>query len=411
MTLIWLSHFIPFPPRGGAPQRSYHLLRQTSRHHETILIAFNRPVVEGETLEAYSAELRKFCADVEIWELPFPWRGARWWAGLLGNAMQTLPHACEVYRSQALLHRWDDILRTHSDALVHIDSSDLAAFVPAAMGHRVLLNHHNCESAMAERRARVEPNLAKRFFFTTQSKRQAALERNLCAAVAVNAVVSPEDGECLRRECPSAHVHVVANGTDTDYFTPDPKSIKPNTLVFAGSLGWYPNVSGLRFFRSRIWPKLKQCVPGLECILAGKSPVPELKGWATSDSAITLVDSPDDIRPWIARGGVFICPIVDGGGTRLKLLDAMSCGKAIVSTEIGAEGLGLESGKHAMIAESDDQFVDMTLSLLRDSSLRSLLGRNARVYVESHFGWDTIGKSLEAAYDCPGPYAHQLARK
>jgi glycosyltransferase involved in cell wall biosynthesis len=295
-------------------------------------------------------------------------------------------------------------LRAHPDALIHIDSSDLAAFVPAARGHRILLNHHNCESAMADRRARVEPNPAKRFFLAVQSRRQAALERNLCPAVAVNAVVSREDGESLHLQSPSAHVHVVANGTDTQYFTPDPGGAKANTLVFAGSLRWYPNVSALRFFRHRIWPRLKNELPALECILAGKNPVPEIKDWAVSDSAITLIPNPIDIRPWIAKGAVFICPVIDGGGTRLKLLDAMSSGKAIVSTKVGAEGLGIENGKQAMIAESEDEFVDMTLRLLRDPSLRSALARNARDYVERHFSWDIIGTDLEAAYSCRGCY-------
>src|SRR6478736_8395467 len=141
MSLIWLSHFIPFPPRGGAPQRSYNLLREASRNRDTMLVAFNRPAESRATLQTYSAELRAFCADVEIWDLPFPWKGLRWWTGLVTNMAQTLPHACEVYRSPALLERWSDILRAHPGALVHVDSSDLAAFVPAASGRRVLLNH------------------------------------------------------------------------------------------------------------------------------------------------------------------------------------------------------------------------------------------------------------------------------
>ena len=398
MTLIWLSHFIPFPPRGGAPQRSYHLLRQASRLHDIVLVAFNRPAVSGAVLESYSTELRTFCARVEFWELPFAWKGVRWWAGLLANTVQSLPHSCEVYRSPTLLRRWDDILRAHPNALVHVDSSDLATYVPVSEGRRILLNHHNCESAMAERRARVEPNPVKRFFLADQAKRQRALERDLCARVAVNAVVSAEDGDSLRLQCPSAHVRVVANGTDTDYFIPDPAGVKPKTLVFAGSLRWYPNVSALRFFRKRIWPTLKSEIVGLECILAGKSPVPEIKEWASSDSAITLVSSPVDIRPWIAKGAVFICPVIDGGGTRLKLLDAMSSGKAIVTTKVGAEGLGLENGEQAMIANSEDEFVEMTVRLLGDSSLRSTLARNAREYVERHFSWEVIGKDLEAAY-------------
>jgi glycosyltransferase involved in cell wall biosynthesis len=401
MKLIWLSHFLPFPPRGGALQRSFNLLREASRRHDTTLITFNRPAVSGDTLAEYTNELRKVCAAVEVWELPFAWRGIRWWLGLLSNPTRPLPHSCEAYRSEVLLRRWEAILQANPDATVHIDSSDLAVFTPAALrGHRVLLNHHNCESAMAERRARLESNPLKRIVLAAQAKRHAVLEQDLCARVAVNAVVSHEDGQLLLQRCPSAHVHVVANGTDTHYFAPQAEPPRRSSLVFAGSLKWYPNVSGLRAFRRRIWPTLKAEVTGLECILAGKSPVREVRAWAASDPAITLVDTPPDIRPWVAKGTVFICPVVDGGGTRLKLIDAMASGKAIVTTRVGAEGLGIENGKQAMVAESDDEFIRMTLRLLREPELRKSLAANAREYAERHFGWEVIGESLEAGYAC-----------
>jgi glycosyltransferase involved in cell wall biosynthesis len=334
--------------------------------------------------------------------MPFAWKGLRWWTGLAANMVQSLPYSCEIYRSRGLLTRWNSILKTHPDAIVHIDSSDLAVYAHAAAGRNVLLNHHNCESAMAARRAALEPNVAKRFAMSSQARKQAALERSLCAQVAVNAVVSAVDGESLRLQCPSAHVHVVENGTDTDYFVPRPQSIQPNSLVFAGSMNWYPNISGLRYFRERIWPRLKGEMAGLKLFVAGFSPGVEMKEWAKSEPALTLVANPDDIRPWIAKGSIFVCPIIDGGGTRLKLLDAMAAGKAIVSTRVGAEGLNIEGGKQALLADSEDEFVDLTLAVLRSASLREALARSARVFVEENYSWDIIGRSLENAYMCTG---------
>src|SRR5262249_1014983 len=99
--LIWLGHFIPYPPRGGGHQRSYHLLRQASKSHEIVLVAFNRPRVDHEVLEEYRAALQPLCAEIEFWEMPFPWKGMRWWTGLFANTVQTLPYSCEVYRSPA----------------------------------------------------------------------------------------------------------------------------------------------------------------------------------------------------------------------------------------------------------------------------------------------------------------------
>ncbi len=400
MKLIWLGHFIPFPPIGGAHQRSYNLLKQASRRHEVVLVAFNRPAVSEATLDSYRAELEKFCAEIHFWDLPYRWKGMRWWAGLAQNVVRQLPYSCEIYRSPDLLARWRSILDAHPDALVHVDTSDLAVFANAALDRRVVLNHHNCESAMSRRRASLERNPAKRLLLSAQARKQETLERGLCGRVAVNAMVSALDGESLRAICRGAHVHVVENGTDTSYFVPNPEGIEPNSLVFAGSMNWYPNISGLRFFRERIWPRLKTEVPGLRLYVAGFSPGAEMKEWAGTEPALTLVANPPDIRPWIARGSVFVCPIIDGGGTRLKLLDAMSAGKAIVSTKVGAEGLGLENGKHLLIAGSADEFADLTIAALRSPDLRQSLARNAREFVERTFSWEIVGRSLETAYRC-----------
>lgn len=403
MKLIWLGHFIPYPPIGGAHQRSYNLLKQASRRHDVVLVAFNRPAVSQSVLDSYRAALEPFCAEIHFWDLPYRWKGLRWWTGLARNALQELPYSCEIYRSHALLARWQAILDAHPDATIHVDTSDLAVFAYAAQhrqGRRVVLNHHNCESAMSKRRASLERNPAKKLLLSAQARKQETLERTLCGRVAVNTMVSALDGQSLHSICPTAHVHVVENGTDTSYFVPNPDGIEPNSLVFAGSMNWYPNISGLRFFRERIWPRLKTAVPGLRLYLAGFSPGAEMKQWAAAEPALTLVANPPDIRPWIARGSVFVCPIVDGGGTRLKLLDAMSAGKAIVSTKIGAEGLNLEHGTHALIAASEDDFVESTIAVLRSPDLRQSLARNARAFVEQTFSWEIIGRSLETAYRC-----------
>ena len=153
MKLIWLSHFIPFPPRGGSRQRSFNLIRHISAKYETILIALN---MQGETQERgaeWASELRKYCAEVEIWDPPYRWRGARWWAQLMLSPFYRHPYGSRALWSPELGRRWEGVLAKHPGALVHFDSIDLALYLPPAAGFRKVLNHHNCESAMAERRA------------------------------------------------------------------------------------------------------------------------------------------------------------------------------------------------------------------------------------------------------------------
>ena len=399
MDLIWLSHFLPYPPRGGAAQRSYNLLRQAAIHHRVCLVAFHRPEQPPEVLTATRLELERFCHRVEILELPARWRGPLWWARLLQSPFVSAPAAVNAYWSDEIGEKWLKVLGEYPDALVHIDSSDLASFVPSVKRLPSVLNHHNCESAMLRRRADLEGNPLKKWFLRSEARKQLDLESRLLSQVHVNLTVSEEERDCLRQINKAAIFRIVENGTDTDFFHPMDLAPEENTVVFAGSLCWYPNQSGLRFFIREVWPALKQRRPGLRGVVAGQAPPEALRRLLTSAPDILLVSDPEDIRPWIARGAVYVCPILDGGGSRLKLLDAMAMGKAIVSTEVGAEGLRVTSGVHMIVVDAPGQFAYQVLSLLDNASLRGRLEAQARYRAVSEYSWPVIGERLRSAYE------------
>src|ERR1700730_2720201 len=148
MKLVWFSHFVPFPPRGGNLQRSFNLIRQMSKSYEITLVAFNFLGEPPQQLRSYTEEMKHYCESVEIWELPSPWRGARWWAELLWSPLFGAPFSCRVLFSPENFARWKRILREHPGALLHFDSIDLGLYAGATNGFRKVLNHHNCESAM-----------------------------------------------------------------------------------------------------------------------------------------------------------------------------------------------------------------------------------------------------------------------
>jgi glycosyltransferase involved in cell wall biosynthesis len=401
MKLLWLSHFIPYPPRGGSRQRSFNLIRQVSTKYETHLIALN---MQGETKERaaeYAAELGKHCARVEIWPPPYPWRGARWWAQLAFSPFYRHHYgACALWSPQ-LGRRWQAVLARHAGALVHFDSIDLALYFPPVRqmaGFRKVLNHHNCESAMAARRAAKEPNPLKKVYLWDQARKLRRLEARLCHEFDVNLAVSALDAATLQAIAPCAHFHVVENGTDTEYFHPSSEPPEPSTLVFVGSLDWYPNLAGLNFLLQKVWPAVKNQRPGARLHLAGREPPPWLIHRAACDPQITLVPNPEDVRPWIHHAAVFACPVLDGGGTRLKILDALAMGKAVVSTTIGCEGLRLTPGEHVLIADTAQDFAALVLGLMADEELRNALGFRGRAQVERFYNWQVIAASLDAAY-------------
>ena len=398
MKLLWFSHVVPFPPRGGNLQRSFNLLRQVARKYEASLVAFN---LLGETpaqLHAYEAELRKYCARVEFWELPYRWRSARWWAELAMSPLFEEPFVPRSFWSRGLAARWARTLEEHRGALVHFDAIDLGLYASAADGFRKVLNHHNCESAMARRRAEAEPHAAKKALLSLQADKLERLEKKLCHRFDANTVVSASDGELLGAINPRAHIHVVENGVDIQFFNPSGSAPEPGSVVFTGSLDWYPNVSGLQFFAREVWPLIRSQRPDARLYLAGKNPPASLLALAESDPQIRVIASPDDIRPWLDRGAVFICPILDGGGTRLKILDAMAMAKPIVSTTIGCEGLEVTHGENILVADAPQDFADRVLSLLGDSGERKRLGAGGRALVERRYSWEKIAVELDRAY-------------
>ncbi|HEV2382526.1 MAG TPA: glycosyltransferase [Terriglobia bacterium] len=400
MRLLWFSHFVPYPPKGGAHQRSYHLLRHASKSYETTLVGFNLHGYTPGQLSECEGELRKYCSRVEFWQMPIEWKGARWRARLILSPFERAPYGCTCFWSPELDAKWKDTLQRHQGTLVHFDSIDLALFAGRAAGFRKVLNHHNCESAMAERRAKKEPNPLKRIYLRSQARKLALLEREVCPRFNVNLAVSEVDMQVLHRQSPEAHFHVVENGTDTGYFAPGMAEEEPDSLIFASSFYWYPNISALQLFVREIWPLVKRQRSGVRLYVAGMKPSDSLVRWLKQDPDITVVASPPDIRPWIARAAVFVCPMVDGGGTKVKLLDAMAMGKAIVSTSVGCEGLEVTHGDNILIADTPEEFASTISQALESRALRERLGAAGRGLVERNYSWEVVGRHLEEAYEC-----------
>jgi len=400
MKVLWLSHFVPFPPRGGARQRSFNLIRFLSQKHEVFLIALNHSGEPKDLLSEHVKQLRSCCADVQVWGLPHSWKGLSWWARLAVSPLRSYPYECLALSSQKLVHQWQTTVSNYTGALVHYDSIDLALFFTPPGAHRRTLNHHNCESAMTYRRAQKEPNLLKKAFLRQQAHKLESLERASCHQFDVNLVVSEADRRNLRSVNPDAHIHLVENGTDTDYFTPSKVTPEPMSLIFAGDLSWYPNVSAIQFFVHEVWPLLKREIPEARLYLAGRLPAPAVVRIAERVPGIVLAPDPEDIRPWLARAEVFVCPITDGGGTRLKILDAFAMGKPVVTTTIGCEGIHATPGDHLLVADTPQDFAAQTLLALRDESLRRRLGTRARTLAEQRYNWQIIGDQLLRAYNC-----------
>jgi glycosyltransferase involved in cell wall biosynthesis len=409
MRVLWLSHFVPFPATGlGALQRSHNLLRQIALRHQVFLIALNRPRLLGgaEALAAARDGLAPMVKGLAI--LPHEGDASRW--SRVGCAGKALLHGSSYLEawllSAACAEEVDRQVKAFAPDVIHVDNLGLMQLVEARHWSRVVLNHHNVESHMMRRRAAHQGPGWRRWYFQREAGHLDRLERAVAPGVRLNLVVSPLDADRLASVAPGARVRVIENGVDTEYFQA-PAAVKPEAgaLAFAGGMDWYPNRQAIDWLCAEIWPALVADGSDWTLTVIGRAPSPRLLELVAADRRVHAPGFVDDLRPVLAAAPIYICPIVDGGGTRLKILDALSMERALVSTTLGVEGLGLEEGRHYLGAETPDEFVRQCRRLRDDAELATRLGRAGRAHVIEHFSWSGIGRRLESAYGEAAPAA------
>jgi len=204
-------------------------------------------------------------------------------------------------------------------------------------------------------------------------------------------VVSELDGVRLRDICPAVRTAVVANGVDTNYFRMASQAPERGHLIMVSGMNWFPNLDAVLYMTREIWPKLIQERSDLRLTIVGASPPPEVQDIAARDARVTVTGFVDDVRTHMDRAQVYLCPMRDGGGTRLKILDALSMGKPIVATQMALEGIDVTPESDVLTADAPDTFARQVMRLLDDDALCRRLSENGRVFAESHFAWPVIG--------------------
>ncbi len=368
MRILFLSPFSPYPPDEGGKRRVYHLLEHLRQQHQVTLITYDR----GETGNA-PAGMR--CIRV-------PYRGAR--GSLLRRAARLcsrLPDlAAKLARPELRTAvRQELALRP---ALVWVEESPLAHALPARLDIPLIIGEQNIESELwraTGRGPRAEHEQRRlRAFETKQWQRAGAL-----------AVVSAEDAAAVRARVPSARVVVLANGVDTAAFTPPRAPRGP--LLFVGSLGHPPNRDGLRWLLRDILPRLRARVPEARLLIAGRGS----ETLRDLPAGVQTLGCVADIRDVYRRGALLLVPLRDGGGSRLKIVEAWASGLPVVSTTAGAAGLR-DAAAHCAIADTADAFADATALLLAQPARAEELARQARRHAERHYSWQATLAPLDA---------------
>jgi glycosyltransferase involved in cell wall biosynthesis len=396
--ILFLAQTYPFPPAGGVSLRTFNILRQLTVDYEIDLLAFDRmrnpphsgvPPGHVLALEGVTA--------IRVYKIPQHISRARLLTDHLHSLLSRRVYSYYRLRSRDLLADVVQTFRDQEPAMVHLDSLDLSAALQVLPPERVAVTHHNVESELLERRSEIETNSIKRNYFRLQARLQVKEERTWCPRVALNVTVSDRDGVELARRAGGGRFVTAPNGVDLEYFSPGDIPVEQQSgIVFVGGTTWFPNRDALEYFAAELYPRLLDNIPHVEVTWVGRALPEEMRRFG--DMGIRMTGFVDDIRDIVRNAACFVMPFRVGGGTRLKLLDAWAMGKAVVSTTQGAEGVDARDGENIIIRDDPEAFVDAVVGLLRDSRLRSELGRAARRLTETTYGWEAIGASLRREY-------------
>lgn len=399
MKILWLGHNLSFPPKGGALQRNYNLLRELAKHCEVHVLAFDQPATrpEGVAPEDCVKALSEFCASVQWVRLSSSQSSGRYMSAVIGLLLGK-SYDFVWLSSREMSKRLERAVTMLGPDVIHADTLGLAQYFPLMNGVATVLNHHDVESCKAALRAENTRGTVARAYFLLESAKLLTAERIWCPKFDVNVVVSEDEKALLLSSCPGSNVSIVPNGVDTTYFSPrvDPGGYN---ILFCGSLDMHPNQEAMDIFFRRMWHRLTTLVPGVELYVVGRRPPEWLREIGDKDPRVHVTGFVGDVRPFFKKAAVCICPVVSGGGTRLKILDSLAMGVPVVSTSFAASGLSLDHGRHLLLADDPDQFVKEVARLLFDPSIRCEVGHAGAKRVNQVYSWTVVAHSILDAYD------------
>jgi glycosyltransferase involved in cell wall biosynthesis len=405
MRILWLSHLIPYPPKGGVLQRAYYMLKEISKYHEVDLVAFNQKDLIAPLfstlktgIDEAKIELGAFCHDIHFLDIPSDQTKFDRYLLALKSVFTQAPYTINWLRSDEYRSAIKRLLAANKYDLVHFDTISLLPYFELVCDIPTVLDHHNIESHMLTRRAKNEKNALKKWYYKQEGLRLHNYEKEYCPKFTLNITCSEIDAERLRDISPDCQASEIANGVDIDYFKADEDIEQGSSIIFVGTLSWYPNIEAVRFMAYELWPALKGAVPQISADIIGANPPEDIIKFSNENADFRVHGFVDDVRPYFNRAAVYVCPINDGGGTKLKILDALSMKKAIVAHPIAFEGIHVTDGKNAKFAEDVNDYVDIIKDLLNDEALRKSIGDEARSLIEEEYSYNNIGKQLSDLY-------------
>ena len=402
MKILYVTARLPYPPLYGDQVRALNHLRILGRRHEVTLLSF----VAGRASDEALARLSPFCRQI----VTVPRHRSQKVIGCLRGALSRYPFQTLFHQSGSMARAVRQQMAAGGFDLVHVQLVRMAPYFEAAAHVPRVLDLIDALSMNMERRSRRERGLLKAAALI-ERKRLVAYEREVCRDYDQAAVVSSLDRAAIG-DFPN--LHTIPMGVDLDEFRFQRSGRQPNSIVFSGNMGYFPNVDAAKWFAGEVLPLVKSQIPDVHLTIVGAHPHPAVQRLAESDPAVTVTGFVKDMHAYLDRAAIAVVPLRAGSGMQIKVIESMATGTPLVATSFGLGGIDVVGGRHLLIADEPEAFASHVVGLLRNGDLQNTLATGARRLVEEKYTWERSAAMFDEMYGLAlaahAPATH-LARK
>ena len=390
MNILQIAPKIPYPLYDGGAIGIFNITKYLAlRGNNITFITFS---YDDKT--DYQ-ELQKYCRVLTVKK-----NNKNSKIGAFLSFFSKVPYTHKKYFCSEIFDLIDEELKNNSYDIVHIDHLHMSIYgkyIKKKYKLPVVLREHNYETLIWERLYKNEKNFFKKMFFKNQYSKINVYEPEECKFFDKCLMVTKDDLNKLLSRNQNINTEVVPAGVDIDYFSNfDNAIIQKKTILFIGSLEWFPNLDAFKWFYKKIFPLVLKKVPDVKLYVIGKNPPEEIRN--IKDPNVEIYGMVEDIRPFVSKANVCVVPLRIGGGIRIKIIELLSMKKAIVTTSIGIEGIDVIDGEHLIVKDSENDFADTIIKLFNDDDLVYKLGYNGFNLIKNKYGWNIIAEQIENIY-------------
>jgi sugar transferase (PEP-CTERM/EpsH1 system associated) len=390
--LLVIDEGLPYPPDSGKRIRTFNLLKHLARDIDIVYLSFGSDSAASSEAIAAMNSLGVDCRIVEqkLQEksgVTFGWK-------LFVNLFSRYPYIVTSHFKSKFLERLTEIIADFDPAIVLAEWTPYAKYLDGLENVKKIVVAHNIESRIWRRYHENESNLLKKVYIGIQAGRVERFEQEIWRNVDGIISVSPLEKKEIESRADGVPVELVENGVDTDYFAPSNETVERGSLVFVGSMDWRPNQDAAEHFIKSIFPLIKKEIDGARAYIVGRKPPSFIRGMAAEDVVIT--GTVDDVRPYLEKASVMVVPLRVGGGSRLKILEAMAMRKPVASTSVGAEGLEVSDGENIVLADGPERFAAACCELLKNKKAASSIAKNGYSLAVERYRWEILAGKMKA---------------